>query len=122
MPTPGVPGNGWRKGQQERWETKMSAHANRLLEQEAEIESLRAELHDALQVASVEASERRRAHADRDALVAALSHLADKEQEYRLIHDGKGDAHIDTGRAWDRLRKAGNAARTILAQIKERKT
>jgi hypothetical protein len=46
--------------------------------------------------------------------VEALDALQRAEAEYRATHDFKGDDHRDTGRAWDRMRAAGNAARSLL--------
>jgi len=53
-----------------------------------------------------------------EAMAGALDELANREQEYRIIHDIKGDGHRDTGRAWDLMCRAGNAARAALAQHK----
>lgn len=44
----------------------------------------------------------------------ALDRLAKAEETYRQTHDLHGDGHIFTGRAWDVLRRAGNAARDAL--------
>lgn len=40
--------------------------------------------------------------------------LADAEKEYRRLHDLTGDETLDTGRAWDRMRNAGDALRASL--------
>lgn len=49
-----------------------------------------------------------------DRLETALDELQKKESEYRFQHDTLSDGHLDTGRAWDRMRKAGNKAREAL--------
>jgi hypothetical protein len=47
----------------------------------------------------------------------ALAELAEAEAHYRLIFQTAPSAdHLDVGRAWDRMRKAGDAAREALAQ------
>jgi hypothetical protein len=47
----------------------------------------------------------------------ALAELAESEAHYRLIFQTAPSAdHLDVGRAWDRMRKAGDAAREALAQ------
>lgn len=51
-------------------------------------------------------------HAD---LVKALEELQAAETAYRMCHDLDGDGHINTGRAWDKLRQAGQRARTALS-------
>jgi hypothetical protein len=48
-------------------------------------------------------------------LAEALQRLECAEREYRRCHDHEGDGHIVTGRAWDRMRHAGDKARSILA-------
>jgi hypothetical protein len=48
-------------------------------------------------------------------LRGALEILADAERDYRVIHDLQGDGHMDTGRAWDHMRWAGDRAREFLA-------
>lgn len=52
--------------------------------------------------------------AERDRFKAALSELSDSERNYRMIHDLDGDAHINAGRAWDKMRQAGHRARALL--------
>jgi hypothetical protein len=47
-------------------------------------------------------------------LVEALSELSDAEASYRKAHDLYGGGDIRTGRAWDRLRRAGDKARAAL--------
>ena len=47
-------------------------------------------------------------------LRAALATLAAAEKHYRAMHDLHGDASREAGRAWDLMRRAGDAARTIL--------
>lgn len=49
-----------------------------------------------------------------DALREALENLANREQEYRIIHDTKGDGSREAGRAWDLMRRAGDNARAAL--------
>lgn len=44
----------------------------------------------------------------------ALSELARAEATYRGMHDLKGGQHIETGRAWDEMRRAGDRARELL--------
>ena len=52
-----------------------------------------------------------------EALRAALAELAKAEAHYRLKFQTAPTAdHLDVGRAWDRMRKAGDAARAALAQ------
>lgn len=55
-----------------------------------------------------------RSHAD---LVRALEELQAAETSYRMCHDLDGDGHINTGRAWDKLRQAGQRARAALAKL-----
>jgi hypothetical protein len=43
-----------------------------------------------------------------------LEELAKAERSYRTSHDDDGPGAVRTGRAWDRLRKAGDAARALL--------
>ncbi len=50
-------------------------------------------------------------------LAGAASALAYAEAEYRLQHDTKGGGHIDTGRAWDRMRYAGKRVTAALAKV-----
>lgn len=49
-----------------------------------------------------------------DPLADALLELADAEKNYRWLHDTQGGGHIDTGRAWDKMRRAGDKARAAL--------
>ncbi len=51
-------------------------------------------------------------------LLEALGDLENCEAEYRHDHDIYGGGDIRTGRAWDRLRRAGDRARAIIARIK----
>ncbi|WP_375414518.1 hypothetical protein [uncultured Bradyrhizobium sp.] len=53
---------------------------------------------------------------ERDALVRALDDLQSAETIYRMCHDLDGDGHINTGRAWNKLRQAGQRARAALSQ------
>lgn len=55
--------------------------------------------------------------AAQDGLVEAAGELAFAEAEYRRKHDLCGRGHIDTGRAWDRMRRAGDKVRAALASI-----
>lgn len=50
------------------------------------------------------------------ALSGALAALETAEFEYRHLHDLHGDADLRAGRAWDWLRRKGDAARALLAQ------
>jgi hypothetical protein len=49
------------------------------------------------------------------AMKEAARELSVAEIEYRSTHDLKGDGHIETGRAWDRMRNAGYRLRAALA-------
>lgn len=49
-----------------------------------------------------------------EALEAALDHLQAAEVNYRYAHDLQGDGSRMAGRAWDLMRRAGDAARTTL--------
>lgn len=48
--------------------------------------------------------------------------LAEAEATYRITHDTRGDGHIETGRAWDKLRQAGDALRRELGHLTGEKT
>lgn len=48
----------------------------------------------------------------------ALEDLETREAEYRHEHDIYGDGNILTGRAWDRMRRAGDRARTALTSFR----
>jgi hypothetical protein len=52
-----------------------------------------------------------------DPLSDALLELADAEKNYRWLHDTQGGGHIDTGRAWDKMRRAGDKATAVLAKL-----
>ena len=52
-------------------------------------------------------------------LVGVGQKLADAEAEYRRCHDVFGDGHIQAGRAWDAMRRAGDEARATLTRAKE---
>jgi hypothetical protein len=52
---------------------------------------------------------------EREELVEVLLELANAESQYRTNHDLNGDGSIESGRAWDRMRRAGNAARAAYA-------
>jgi len=47
-------------------------------------------------------------------LLNALRYLADCEARYRLSYEQRGSGDMQTGRAWDAMRKAGDRARAIL--------
>ncbi len=49
----------------------------------------------------------------------ALEDLSSAEAAYRLSHDLNGDGHIQTGRAWDAMRRAGDKARAAIKLAKE---
>lgn len=51
------------------------------------------------------------------ALVKALDELQSAEAAYRMCHDLDGDGHINTERAWDKLRQAGHRARAALTTV-----
>lgn len=51
-----------------------------------------------------------------DALRAALKECAETEAEYRKAHDLYGDGDMRAGRAWDRMRRSGDAARKLLGE------
>ncbi|WP_027176858.1 hypothetical protein [Desulfovibrio aminophilus] len=51
---------------------------------------------------------------ERDRLREALTDLAAAEMGYRIRHDVHGDGSLHTGRAWDRMRWAGDKARAAL--------
>lgn len=54
-----------------------------------------------------------------EALREALDDLQQAEAEYRLMHDRHGDGAMAAGRAWDRMRRCGDKARTTLAETQE---
>lgn len=47
---------------------------------------------------------------------ALLEALAAAEKEYRFRHDLHGDDDMQTGRAWDQMRRAGDIARAYLTR------
>lgn len=51
---------------------------------------------------------------EKERLREALRNLAAAEATYRQTHDLHGDDDMKTGRAWDRMRRSGDAARTLL--------
>ena len=55
-------------------------------------------------------------------LLKALDELQDAEKIYRMCHDIDGDGHMNTGRAWDRMRRAGQRAREALAKVTQGST
>jgi hypothetical protein len=52
-------------------------------------------------------------------LVEALRDLETAEYEYRKLHDLHGDGDLRTGRAWDWMRRKGDAARKALSLYTE---
>lgn len=48
--------------------------------------------------------------------IAALE-LSAAVTDYRHTHDMKGDGHIETGRAWDRMRNANAKYRSSLSRL-----
>ena len=56
----------------------------------------------------------REAEQQRSLYKLALAELEQAEASYRRAHDLKGDGHIQTGRAWDLMRRAGQKARDAL--------
>lgn len=54
---------------------------------------------------------------DASRLREALDDLQQAEAEYRLMHDLHGDSSRAAGRAWLLLRRAGDAARTLLDEV-----
>jgi hypothetical protein len=44
--------------------------------------------------------------------------LAEAVAHYRLAHDTMGGGHIDTGRAWDKMRKAEREHEAALAKAR----
>ena len=50
-------------------------------------------------------------------VVDEAAKLADAEWRYRLCHDLKGDGHIETGRAWDYMRRCGDKLRAALGIV-----
>jgi hypothetical protein len=47
-------------------------------------------------------------------LMSDLDELANAENNYRGCHDQVGPDHMRTGRAWDRMRRAGDEARKTI--------
>lgn len=50
-------------------------------------------------------------------LFNALRRLTDAEMKYRHAHDLHGDGSLDSGRAWDKMRQAGDHARDLLRVV-----
>jgi hypothetical protein len=50
-------------------------------------------------------------------LFQALDKLQKAESKYRQTHDQFGTGNLDTGRAWDALRRAGDDARQVLGKL-----
>ncbi len=57
--------------------------------------------------------------ADNARLMGLVENLAGAEAAYRIAHDLHGGGSLQSGRAWDRMRRAGDEARATLAKIKE---
>lgn len=55
------------------------------------------------------------AHARIVSLEAALGNLAKWEADYRLAHDSYGGNSQESGWHWDKMRRAGDKARELLA-------
>lgn len=53
--------------------------------------------------------------AAQDGLVDALEGLQKAEADYRLAHDVHGSGDMRCGRAWDKMRRAGDKARAALS-------
>ena len=47
---------------------------------------------------------------------SALETLAATEAFYRDVHDRFGDGHLNTGHAWDAMRRAGDKARALISR------
>lgn len=45
--------------------------------------------------------------------------IAGAELNYRSAYERHGDGHIETGRAWDKMRKAGDAIRQHFFETEE---
>lgn len=52
-----------------------------------------------------------------EAIIAPAAKLCLVEADYRWKHDTKGDGHIDTGRAWDKMRRASAALEASLKAL-----
>ena len=50
-------------------------------------------------------------------LIAQAEELAMREAEYRRCRDLLGAVNIETGRAWDLMRRAGDHVRALLAEL-----
>ncbi len=87
----------------------IAAASERIAELEGERDHLKALVRD-------QSKDLRDNEAERDRLKVALCDLEKAEADYRIKHDTLGDAHIDAGRAWDKLRKAGNRARAAFSR------
>lgn len=58
-----------------------------------------------------------RASVEMERLRKALRDLEQAEANYRLVYQiASSVAHLDVGRAWDRMRRAGDEARAALAK------
>lgn len=76
-------------------------------------------LHRATEEIARLARERDEVRADAARLLEALEVLSTAERHYRDMYQCHGGQALDTGRAWDMLRKAGIEARAVLAKVKE---
>lgn len=85
----------------DRFQANQDAHFQEI----SELESLRAQL------------------AEKDLELARLHGLLNTlqfcEANYRKLHDTKGGSNPETGRAWDLMRRAGNAARSAALKGKD---
>lgn len=52
-------------------------------------------------------------------LTEAASALEKAEATYRYCHDVLGGGDIKTGRAWDKMRRAGDRVRSLIKQTHE---
>lgn len=52
-----------------------------------------------------------------EAVVEEARRLEEAEHDYRLTHDSNPSGHINTGRAWDRMRRCGKILRAALADL-----
>jgi len=54
-----------------------------------------------------------------DGLAEAALLLHEAESHYRMMHDYNGGGNIKTGRAWDRMRRAGDNARNAITEYRK---
>lgn len=83
----------------------------RIRQSEHDLRKARAQAHRNNNAAA-EAESLRAANTE---LVEALRDLETAEYEYRKMHDLHGDGDMRTGRAWDLMRRKGDAARKALS-------